>query len=200
MDGMLNRNHRGMTAQGVALTAVMVAAIGGLLLAGCVSTEKYEAEKARALNFQRLLAQEEKRTGELNAQVQETKRQVSAIESQNRDLNTELQALRDRLNRAQEELTRMRETKKEDAGLMESKDLTLSEPSLAEFGLTDLGLGEKEFKDLEMTDSQVHIVEKGETLYRISRQYGVTVDDLKRWNNLKGNTISVGQRLAIKGP
>lgn len=200
MDGMLNRNHRGVTAQCVPLTAVMVAAIGGLLLAGCVSTEKYEAEKARALNFQRLLAQEEKRTGELNAQVQETKRQVSAIESQNRDLNTELQALRDRLNRAQEELTRVRETKKEDAGLMESKDLTLSEPSLAEFGLTDLGLGEKEFKDLEMTDSQVHIVEKGETLYRISRQYGVTVDDLKRWNNLKGNTISVGQRLAIKGP
>ena len=31
---------------------------GTLVLSGCVMAEKYEAEKARSLNFQRLLAQE----------------------------------------------------------------------------------------------------------------------------------------------
>ena len=34
--------------------------------------EKYDAEKARSLNFQRLLAQEEKRTGELDSEVKRT--------------------------------------------------------------------------------------------------------------------------------
>ena len=39
---------------------------GGWLVSGCVVLEeKYNAEKARSLNFQRLLTQEEKRTAEL---------------------------------------------------------------------------------------------------------------------------------------
>ena len=80
-----------------------------MVLGGCVSSEKYEAEKARALNFQRLLAQEEKRTGELNAKYQEVQRKTSSLESQNRDVSTEMDALREQLNRTQEELTRARE-------------------------------------------------------------------------------------------
>ena len=79
------------------------------VLGGCVSSEKYEAEKARALNFQRLLAQEEKRTGELNAKYQEVQRKVSSLESQNRDVSTEMDALREQLDRTQAELTRARE-------------------------------------------------------------------------------------------
>ena len=48
--------------------------LGTFLLMGCVMTEKYEAEKARGLNFQRLLAQEEKRTGELDNELKRVKR------------------------------------------------------------------------------------------------------------------------------
>lgn len=43
-----------------------------------------------------------------------------------------------------------------------------------------------------------HSVQSGETLYAISRRYGVSVDDLKRLNALSGNTISVGQQLRIR--
>lgn len=43
-----------------------------------------------------------------------------------------------------------------------------------------------------------HTVVAGETLYRISVNNNVSVDQLKAWNNLKDNTISVGQRLLIK--
>ncbi|RZS98495.1 LysM peptidoglycan-binding domain-containing protein [Cecembia calidifontis] len=49
------------------------------------------------------------------------------------------------------------------------------------------------------TDSRLHKVAPGETLFAISRQYGVTVNDLMAWNQLKGNDISVGQALIIKG-
>ncbi|MCE9535995.1 MAG: hypothetical protein K8R65_06260, partial [Nitrospirae bacterium] len=48
---------------------------GMLVLSGCVMAEKYEAEKARSLNFQRLLAQEEKRTGELDNEAKRGKKE-----------------------------------------------------------------------------------------------------------------------------
>ena len=41
-------------------------------------------------------------------------------------------------------------------------------------------------------------VQKGDTLYSISKKYNVLVDDLKRKNNLLDNTLSVGQRLKVK--
>ena len=44
----------------------------------------------------------------------------------------------------------------------------------------------------------VHIVRRGDTLYSIAREYGVSVDDIKRLNNLTTNGLSVGQILLIK--
>ena len=43
-----------------------------------------------------------------------------------------------------------------------------------------------------------HSVQKGENLYRISKRYNVSVEDIKKWNNLRDNTISLGQILSIK--
>ena len=45
---------------------------------------------------------------------------------------------------------------------------------------------------------KTHTVKKGETLSSISRKYGCTVNDIKKWNNLKSNTVKVGQKLKIK--
>ena len=45
---------------------------------------------------------------------------------------------------------------------------------------------------------KTHTVKRGETLSSISRKYGCTVNDLKKWNNLKGNRVKVGQKLKIK--
>ncbi len=194
--------------------AVVVLVCGGLF-AGCVSTEKFEAEKARALNFQRLLAQEEKRTGELNVKYQDTQRQVGSLQSQNRDLNAELEALRDQLNRSHDELSRVRE-----GGMGKSGDLKLSEPSISEFGLndldfkdsdlakldSDLNLGNEVPGNLPMLETRgsdgegSHTVAKGETLYRIAKEYGVSVQDIKTWNRLADNTIQVGQKLIVSGP
>lgn len=42
-----------------------------------------------------------------------------------------------------------------------------------------------------------HTVVKGETMYRISKQYGITVDELQKLNNLTGTTVSVGQKLIV---
>lgn len=47
--------------------------------------------------------------------------------------------------------------------------------------------------------NQIHIVIKGDTLWQISKKYGLTVDALKNMNNLSGNIISVGQELWVSG-
>ena len=47
-------------------------------------------------------------------------------------------------------------------------------------------------------EDRVHIVQKGDTLYSISRRYFISVDELKRMNNLNSNDLAIGQRIAVK--
>lgn len=53
---------------------------------------------------------------------------------------------------------------------------------------------------IETTANGIHEVLAGETLYSLSKAYGVTVDDLKSWNQLTGNNISIGQELYVTAP
>lgn len=44
-----------------------------------------------------------------------------------------------------------------------------------------------------------HTVRRGDTLWNISQRYdGVSVNDIKKWNNLKGNNVMVGQKIRIR--
>jgi LysM repeat protein len=43
-----------------------------------------------------------------------------------------------------------------------------------------------------------HSVEKGDTLYNISRRYGLTVNELMQLNSLLDNNIKIGQKLRVK--
>ena len=43
-----------------------------------------------------------------------------------------------------------------------------------------------------------HIVQKGDTLYSLSRKYDLTVEDLKKLNNMNDNALSIDQKIKIK--
>ena len=43
----------------------------------------------------------------------------------------------------------------------------------------------------------VYTVKKGDSLYSIAREYGTTVDALKKLNNITSNTLSIGQKLLL---
>ena len=43
-----------------------------------------------------------------------------------------------------------------------------------------------------------HTVEKGETLFSIAQQYGIEVEQLKQWNNIRADQLAVGQSLVIR--
>jgi len=45
--------------------------------------------------------------------------------------------------------------------------------------------------------TKTHKIIAGETLFGISRIYSVSVDEIKKWNDLKDNTIEVGQELIV---
>lgn len=47
--------------------------------------------------------------------------------------------------------------------------------------------------------SGVHVVRRGETLGGIASKYHTTVTNIKRWNNLRSNTIYVGQKIKLYG-
>jgi len=46
--------------------------------------------------------------------------------------------------------------------------------------------------------AKTHTVSAGETLYAISRKYGVTVDELKKLNDLSSNALARGQTLVVE--
>ena len=46
-------------------------------------------------------------------------------------------------------------------------------------------------------DKVTYTVQSGDSLGKIAEKYGVTINDLKRWNGLTGTMIKVGQKLVI---
>ncbi len=59
----------------------------------------------------------------------------------------------------------------------------------------DRGVAEKSSDAKSGAD--YHVVKKDETLYSISRMYGITVDNVRDWNGLSGNNVKVGQKLIV---
>ncbi|MGB9664659.1 MAG: LysM peptidoglycan-binding domain-containing protein, partial [Ignavibacteria bacterium] len=63
----------------------------------------------------------------------------------------------------------------------------------------------KIFSDIEkkqltannLKEQNYYIVRRGETLSDISRKFKLSINDLKEWNNLKGDRVVAGQRLVI---
>lgn len=49
----------------------------------------------------------------------------------------------------------------------------------------------------DIKESNIYTVKKGDSLWLIANKYGTTVDELKNANNLKSNSLSIGQTLII---
>jgi flagellum-specific peptidoglycan hydrolase FlgJ len=53
-------------------------------------------------------------------------------------------------------------------------------------------------KDIVSTNIDLHQVIKGDTLYSISKRYNISIEDLKKKNNISDTGISIGQKLIVK--
>lgn len=53
-------------------------------------------------------------------------------------------------------------------------------------------------KDEDNDNESYHVIQKGDTLYSLSKKYNLTVEDLKKLNNMSDNTLSLDQKIKIK--
>ncbi len=51
----------------------------------------------------------------------------------------------------------------------------------------------------ENVSGNTYVVKKGDTLYSIAKKYGLTVNELKKLNNLSSNTLNIGDVLNVGG-
>ena len=51
--------------------------------------------------------------------------------------------------------------------------------------------------DVDNVNENYYIVKSGDTLYSIAKKYGLTVDELKKMNNLSSNILSINQKLLV---
>ncbi|WP_353717741.1 LysM peptidoglycan-binding domain-containing protein [Dyadobacter sp. 676] len=59
------------------------------------------------------------------------------------------------------------------------------------------GEGGEATSDNQSSGVQTHTVAPGETLFRIAQNYHTNVEDIKKLNNMSGNSVMVGQKLKI---
>lgn len=52
-------------------------------------------------------------------------------------------------------------------------------------------------EETEIVETEVYTVKSGDTLYSIAKKYNLSVDELKKLNNLTSNSLSIGQKLKI---
>lgn len=79
----------------------------------------------------------------------------------------------------------------EDVQLAENKPLEKTSNPIAEKSTAE---------KIEKTSITSHKVQKGETLFSISKLYNISVDDLKKMNQLSGSVIHFGDELKLQQP
>jgi len=61
-----------------------------------------------------------------------------------------------------------------------------------------VGSGEIVKKEPKQYDYKIHVVQRGDTLYSISKRYFVSIPELMKLNNMKNSNLAVGQKLTVK--
>ena len=132
-----------------------------------------------------------------------TAAQLRAVQDENAELETRLLALERKLAELQEtnqrllnELAVVKRQSAADADAREAQmkainsklDKLASMPAPAATVPTPVTVAD---------DYDIYEVQKGATLYVIAQAYGVTVSDIKKANNLKSDTLQIGQKLKI---
>ena len=80
------------------------------------------------------------------------------------------------------------------------KDKVTAETSREQVTINDTNTTSSSYAVEESYDKskKYHTVKTGETLYRVSKNYNISIDELKRLNSLTSNTIFIGQKIIVR--
>ena len=125
---------------------------------------------------------------DLQFRQQKTEKAIESIQTDLKELRRNMgTAYTDDLKALEERIAAV------DAARQKDKQIIVDELARQ---LAGMGTGGKPSKRHD-PGAKEHVVQKGETLSGIARQYGVSVGDLKKVNNLTGDSLAVGQKLVI---
>ena len=179
-----------------------------LALPGCVTKESYTQQVNRTTNLQRLLAEEEKHSSDLNAEVARLKNQVGDLEAQNKLISDQLKDARTQIVRSLEEVGRLQEDVQSHRASVKPKRQGVApaptEPPdrLGELQSETLETGKRPAKASRATTTgkdgaSYHEVQRGDTLFNISKRYQTDVKTLKELNGLTSDEIRLGDKLRV---
>lgn len=160
------------------------------------------SKEAKEKQNQKLKKEKEEEAVALQEVFERTEAAMKKAEEEAKRKQAEKQAEVDRL--AEETRQKALEHQKDVDNKLEDKDASNLEPVAVPRDLENKStLDEKVIEDVSKSTEKAstfitHKVVKGDTLYNLSKRYGVSISDLKKWNKLSSNTISLGQELQVK--
>ncbi len=125
---------------------------------------------------------------------------LSTIQNDTITINKSQAVIAESLNKLSDELTKIKEWNVQTERKMDANmKVFLDEITRQESEIVHLkGEGKiQNTKELPKPEIKSYVVKKGDTLGGIAKKFGVTVSDLKKKNNLKSNTVYIGQKLLI---
>ena len=76
--------------------------------------------------------------------------------------------------------------------------MTSNEKLIYDYINQDFAKEEQPIETLLVEDIEYYTVKRGDYLGKIANRYNVSVNDIKRWNHLRGNNLKVGKKLKIE--
>ncbi len=127
-------------------------------------------------------------------QVYRVKGQVESVEMENARLMQELQQLRNAVNSYNSQISQLNSKM---SSLEAKQAREMNELIKRVEGLLKKSVASRPAPKQSRGSGREHVVESGHTLSAIAQAYGTTVKAIKSSNNLKSDSIYVGQKLFI---
>ncbi len=127
-------------------------------------------------------------------QVYRVKGQVESVEMENARLMQELQQLRNAVNSYNSQISQLNSKM---TALEAKQTREMNELIRRVEGLLKKSVASRSASKPARGSGREHVVESGHTLSAIAQAYGTTVKSIKSANNLKSDSIYVGQKLFI---
>jgi LysM repeat protein len=127
---------------------------------------------------------------------------ASSVQSELEAIKVELKTQQDKIEQLSQEIAKLSEAIKESQATRE-KSPTAMPPKAVAVSPTPTApatVGVENPSPSELSSTRSHVVAKGETLTQIAKQYGVTVDEIQKANNIQdAKKLQSGQTIKIPG-
>jgi LysM repeat protein len=123
---------------------------------------------------------------------------ASSVQNELEAIKAELKAQQDKLDHLAEEIAKLSEVIAEKSGSATATPTATAPKAVAVSPTPPPTAGVENPTPVEQSGTRSHVVAKGETLTQIAKQYGVTVDEIAKANNIQdAKKLQIGQTIKI---